>query len=236
MVVQAACLTVEGDHFMMIKKPWYQTALRWGQTNLTETDPQTCDIDWWREYWRQSRIHGIIVNAGGIVAYYPSSFELQYRAQWLGDRDLLGEFTAAAREDGLAVLARMDINRINDEFYTAHPSWVAVNVKGEPYQADGRYFTCINSDYYKVHIPEILKEIISKYHPDGFADNSWTGISRNSICYCEKCRQGFKHYSHEELPIAADWEDPVYRKWIKWSYTCRTENWDLFNQIMKEFG
>jgi hypothetical protein len=33
-------------------------------------------------------VQGVIINAGGIVAYYPSKFPLQYRAAFLKDRDL----------------------------------------------------------------------------------------------------------------------------------------------------
>src|SRR6478735_10330453 len=81
--------------------PWYRRTLRWGQTNITEIDPSRYDIPWWREYWRRTAIQGVIVNAAGIVAYYPSRYPLQYRALGLGDRDLFGELTRAARAQGL---------------------------------------------------------------------------------------------------------------------------------------
>ena len=52
--------------------PWYRRAYRWGQTNITEIDPTQHDIAWWREYWKRTEVQGVIVNSGGIVAYYPS--------------------------------------------------------------------------------------------------------------------------------------------------------------------
>src|SRR5690242_13267455 len=52
--------------------PWYRRAYRWGQTNITEKDPQQYDIDWWRGYWKRTAVQAVIINAGGIVAYYPS--------------------------------------------------------------------------------------------------------------------------------------------------------------------
>src|SRR6185437_10569813 len=76
--------------------PWYRTVLRWGQTNITERDPVRYDIPWWREYWKRTAIQGMIVNAGGIVAYYPSKFPLQHQAEFLNGRDLYGEIVAAA--------------------------------------------------------------------------------------------------------------------------------------------
>ena len=54
--------------------------MRWGQTNLTEVDPLRYDHAWWRRHWCRTRVQGVIVNAGGILAYYPSRFPLHRRA------------------------------------------------------------------------------------------------------------------------------------------------------------
>src|SRR5689334_7088168 len=69
-------------------EPWYRRARRWGQTSITEKDPVRYDIGWWREYWKKTQVDGVIVNAGGIVAYYPSKFPLHRRAEFLNGRDL----------------------------------------------------------------------------------------------------------------------------------------------------
>ena len=71
--------------------PWYRRTYRWGQTNITEKDPEQYDIAWWRQYWRRTCVQGVIINAGGIYAYYPSKFPLHHRAAGLGDRDLYGD-------------------------------------------------------------------------------------------------------------------------------------------------
>jgi hypothetical protein len=57
--------------------PWYRRAYRWGQTNITEKDPIRYDIPWWRAQWKRTQVHAVIINAGGIVAYYPSRYPLQ---------------------------------------------------------------------------------------------------------------------------------------------------------------
>jgi hypothetical protein len=216
--------------------PWYSRTRRWGQTNLNELDPLTYDAKWWRDYWRRTAVQGVIVNAGGIVAFYPSRFALHYRAAHLGDRDLFGEIVALAREEGLAVLARMDSNRADERFYQAHPDWFVVDAAGEPRRAGDRYLTCINSPYYKEYLPGILREIIDLYHPDGFTDNSWTGAGRDCICRCATCQHKFRDDTGYALPASADWDDPAYRRWIKWSYLCRMENWDLNNRVTQAHG
>ena len=124
--------------------PWYQRVLRWGQTNITERDPRQYDVAWWRQYWKQTQIQGVIINAGGIVAYYPSRFSLHRRAEFLGDRDLFGELARAAHEEGLAVLARMDSSRAHEEFYRAHPDWFAVDAGGKPIRAGEMFVACIH--------------------------------------------------------------------------------------------
>ncbi len=218
-------------------KPWYKTTRRWMQTNLTETDPLACDVDLWARQWDKNHIQGIIVNAGGIVAYYPSKNPLQYRAWTLGDRDLFKEFLDKAKEKGIAVLARMDVNRADEAFYKAHPDWFAVNREGKPYKTnDSRYFSCVNSGYYHSYIPGILQEIIELYHPQGFTDNSWAGMRMDKICYCPSCREKFKAQEGLELPEAVNFEDPVYRRWVRWSYGCRTDIWDLFNSVTRKYG
>ena len=123
-------------------------------------------------------MQGVIINAGGIFAYYPSKFPLHYRPAALGDRDLYGELARAAHEDGLAVLARMDSNRAHEAFHQAHPDWFAVDAGGKPYRAGELYVSCINSPYYEEYLPDVLREIIERSHPEGITDNSWSGLDR----------------------------------------------------------
>ncbi len=216
--------------------PWYRRTTRWGQTNITEKDPVNYDISWWRGYWKRTQIQGVIVNAGGIVAYYPSKVPLHRQAEYLGGRDLFGSLCKAAHEDGLAVFARMDSNRAHEEFYKAHPDWFAVDATGKPYKAGDLFITCINSPYYDSHIPAIMKEIISEYHPEGFTDNSWSGLGRDSICYCENCRKSFREKTGKEIPLKANWSDTGYRQWIRWNYERRLEIWDLNNRTTRTAG
>ncbi|NPV80257.1 MAG: Tat pathway signal protein [Firmicutes bacterium] len=216
--------------------PWYKRVYRWGQTNITELDPIRYDIDWWREHWRRTRVQGIIVNAGGIVAYYPSRYPEVHRALYLGERDLYGEIVCAAHEEGLAVLARMDSNRVHERFYIEHPDWCAIDAAGNPYKAGDLYITCINSGYYQEYLPAIIREIIERSHPEGIADNSFSGLDRNHICYCDNCARSFRKATGMDLPKVKDWESPVYRKWIEWNYARRLEVWDLNNQITKDAG
>ncbi|MGE5610807.1 MAG: beta-galactosidase [Bacillota bacterium] len=216
--------------------PWYRRTYRWGQTNITEIDPTRYDIAWWRQYWKRTEVQGVIINAGGIYAYYPSKFPLHHRPEALGDRDLYGELARVAHEDGLAVLARMDSNRTYEPFYRAHPDWFAIDANGKPYRSGEHYVSCISSPYYEEYLPGLLQEIIERSHPEGITNNSWSGLGRDNICYCQHCARRFREYGGKDLPKVHNWNDPVYRQWILWSYARRLEIWDLNNRVTKAAG
>jgi hypothetical protein len=161
---------------------------------------------------------------------------LQHQAEFLGGRDLYGELSKAAKDDGLAVLARMDSNRTSEDFFRAHPDWFARDAKGDPYRAADKYITCVNSPYYEEYIPNVLREIIDRSRPEGLTDNSWSGLGRDSICYCENCTRKFRDQVKQPLPTRKDWSNPVYRQWIDWNYGRRLEIWDLNNRVTKAAG
>ena len=97
----------------------------------------------------------------------------------------------------------MDCNRAAEDFFSAHPDWFARNASGNPYRAADKYVTCINSPYYDEYIPAVLTEIIERSHPEGFTDNSWAGLGRESICYCDNCARKFRDKTGQPLPEGA---------------------------------
>lgn len=224
------------EHEESIKTPWYRRTYRWGQTNINEEDPIRDDIEWWRKYWKETGVQGLVINAAGIVAYYPSKNPLEYRARFLKGRDLYGELTRVAHKDGLVVLARMDSNRAHENFYRLHPDWFAVDGAGRPYRAGDLYISCVDSPYYDDFIPDLLREVISWAQPEGVTDNSWSGLGRDEICYCPNSVKAFKKATGKELPRKKDWDDEVYRQWVKWSMARRMEIWDSFSQVTKKVG
>lgn len=216
--------------------PWYRRAARWGQTNITEADVDRYDIGWWRQHWKRTEVQGVIINAGGIFAYYPSKFPLHYRPPALKERDLFGELAKAAHDDGLAVLARMDSSKAHEPLYRAHPDWFAVDANGQPYRSGEFYLSCINGPYYDQWLPDIMREIIERSRPEGITDNIWSGVDRGSICYCDNCKARFRKYCDMNLPARRDWNNAAFRKWIEWSYARRIEQWEFNNRVTREAG
>jgi hypothetical protein len=224
------------ENLQLKELPWYRRVKRWGQINITLDTAANFDIAWWRNYWKKTQTQGIVLNAGGIYAYYPTKVPHHYRAPLLGDHDIFGDLCNAAHEDGLVVFARMDSGTVpTEEFYNAHPDWFSMNAEGKPFITDGRYRTCVNGPYYNEHIPAILAEIATLYKPEGFTDNSWAGLGINTPCYCENCKKSFRDKTGKEIP-KKNWDDKVFRDWVEWNYRRRSEIWDLFTRTSKAAG
>jgi len=131
----------------------------------------------------------LTVNACGIIAYYPTRIPGHWRSRWLGDRDLFGEFVAAAKGLCLHVLGRMDCAGVHRDFAYSHPDWLMVDKEGRPYQYRDveLYYTCPNSPYYRQYIPDIFREVLNTYDIDGFFDNGWPSLGSCSLirpCWC----------------------------------------------------
>ena len=140
-------------------KKWYERPYRSCQVNFTEVDPLLCDVAFFQKFWRDNHITCTVINAAGIVSYFPSQNPMVYRSSHLGNRDLFGEFIQAAKEEGLSTLARMDISKATEAFYQERPDCFARDIDGNPFKYLDRYLTCVNSPYYKEYIPGLLYSI-----------------------------------------------------------------------------
>ncbi|MBI3973327.1 MAG: beta-galactosidase trimerization domain-containing protein [Chloroflexi bacterium] len=211
-------------------EPWYVRPLRWMQLNTRANEVESFDVAWWGDYWARCRAEGVTVNAGGIVAFYPTDVPFHRRAPGVERRDLLGEIVAEARRRGLYVVGRLDPSQAHADAYQAHPEWFARRPGGAPYvnrppNGPLLYQTCANSSYHSEQIPRILREILTRYQLDGFLANAWDSIPRRrNVCYCESCRRRFAADTGHELPepLAAEWANPLWRRYVEWIYETKT--------------
>src|SRR5579872_643739 len=66
--------------------PWYARMRRCGQINYNERDPLTIDPEAWGDYWASLKVEAVLLNGGGIVAFYPTQVAYHHRSQFLGTR------------------------------------------------------------------------------------------------------------------------------------------------------
>ncbi len=218
-------------------KPWYATMRRCGQLNLNERDPLTLDVEAWMDYWASLKVNAILINGGGIVAFYPTKVPYQHRSEFLGTRDLFGELAAAARKRGIRVVARMDPNYAYQEALEAHPEWFERNrdgsVRRQP-ECPWLFKTCMFSTYFTEQMPAIYREMNDRYSPDGFFTNGWPSTGALEVCYCPACQKIYKEQTGGIPPETTDAESAVYRKYYEVYMDRIAQVWKLWNGIAQE--
>ena len=218
-------------------RPWYETMRRCGQINVNERDPLTFDVDVWMNYWASLKIDAILLNGGGILAFYPTEVPYHHRSQFLGSRDLFGEMVAGAKRRGFRVVARMDCNLAYEEAFRAHPEWFQRNRDGSVRTHDESpwlYRTCMFSAYFTEQMPAIYREINRCYPVDGFFTNGWPSTWVLDVCHCENCQKVYRDKVGGIPPDQTDASNPLYRKYYDVYMDRVLEVWRLWNTVAKE--
>lgn len=218
-------------------QPWYSVMRRCGQINFNERDPLTLDADAWMDYWASLKVDAVLLNGGGILAFYPTQVPYHHRSQFLGSRDLFGDAAAAAKRRGLRVVARMDCNFSYAEALQAHPEWFERNTDGSVRTHDEcswLYKTCMFSTYFTEQMPAIYREIASRYAVDGFFTNGWPSTGAPEVCACANCQAIVRERVGGVPPEHPDGSSPLYRKYYEVAMERILEVWKLWDAVAKE--
>jgi len=221
------------------QQPWHAVMRRCGQVNLNERDPQTMRVAEWMEYWASLRVDALLLNGGGIVAYYPTEVPHHHRSEFLGSRDLFGELVAASRARGMRVVARMDCNYAYEEALKAHPEWFERNRDGSPRphgESTWLFKTCMFSPYFTEQMPAIYREINQRYQVDGFFTNGWPSTGALTVCYCESCLRVYREQVGAIPPESTDATSAAYRKYYDLFMTRLLDIWHQWDDVVKEGG
>ena len=217
-------------------KPWYKTMRRCGQINYNERDPLTIDANAWGDYWASLKVDAVLLNGGGIVAFYPTQIPYHHRSEFLGTRDLLGEMVTAMKRRGMRAVARMDCNLAYEDALKAHPEWFERNRDGSPrphVESPWLFSTCMFSSYFTEQMPAIYREIGQHYPVDGFFTNGWPSAGALRVCFCENCRRLYDQLGGVP-PEETDASNPLYRKYYQ-AYMDRVlAIWRLWDQVVRE--
>jgi hypothetical protein len=171
---------------------WYQRLRRCAQHNLNEYDPQVLEIEPWIEYWASLKLDCLVLTGGGFMAFYPTRLADHHKSQFLGNRDLFGDYLKAAKKRGIRVVARIETNWQHEDVLKSRPDWFERDEKGNPSPNEESpyvYHTCIFSTFHEEQVPAIMREIGSLYDVDGFFTNSWPNNGSPHACYCKSCQR-----------------------------------------------
>jgi len=207
------------------EEPWFNKAMRWGQLAFVENDPGLYDPDFWLDYFRKAHIDGVLLSAGGIVAFYPTEIPLHHRSDRLGNLDTLGYLVSECRKMNMTVILRTDPHAVRQNVYDAHPDYIAVTADGKkrPHWArPDLWVTCALGPYNFDFMNKVNIEIMQRYQPEGIFSNRWSG---HGVCYCEHCKKNFKAATGLDLPTGTNRLDPAYQQWNDWQTDRLKELW-----------
>lgn len=213
---------------------WFDKGMRWAQLAFVENDPGNYNPDFWLDYFRRTKVDGVLLSAGGIVAFYPTKIPHHHRSAWMGNTDPLGYMVKECRKMNMSVVLRTDPHATRQDMYDAHPDYISVTADGQKrrhWANPELWVTCAYGPYNFDFMTEVNKEIMQLYKPDGIFSNRWSG---HGICYCEHCKKNFKDATGLDLPNSAERLDPTYIKWSEWRTKRLREVWFLWDAEIRK--
>jgi hypothetical protein len=210
---------------------WKQNNLRVIQTNLPDYEAATLNPDSLVADLLHFSANTLIINAGGIMAFYPTKLDLQYTNPYMKP-NMLGDVVRKCHEKGIKVIVRFDFSRVHESIFKAHPDWCYISPKGERIINTNMYAVSINAPYVQQGAFKIMGEVMDLYPIDGIFLNmpgyqvnnayegKYLGIDQN-----EADKKRFYEYSHGlSLPIEENPTDPAYIKYLEFKkYT--SDDW-----------
>jgi hypothetical protein len=203
---------------------WWQRPNRVLLVNLREGDEPKIDAEHLVRDVQSFGATAFCINGGGIVAFYQTRIAEHRLSSGLGGRDLLAEVIPAAHRAGLHVLARIDPSCAPKALANEHPEWFTRDRSGNFCEVSEHYVTCPTAAYYHERIPEVVREILTRYDADGIWNNQGKFAAWDTgPCYCNTCRTLFREASGADIPLEENWSDPLWRRYNQWRYERITE-------------
>ncbi|MTE25074.1 hypothetical protein, partial [Microbacterium sp. ZXX196] len=87
---------------------WKKNNLRVIQTNLPAYEAATLNPDSLLKALENFSANTLLINAGGIMAFYPSDLDFHYRNPFLKNNNMLADVVRKCHEKGIRVIVRFD--------------------------------------------------------------------------------------------------------------------------------
>ncbi len=155
---------------------------------------------------------GIAPGLGHLTTFATSRFA-QYPA--LEGWDLIRNYLPYARQEGIHVLAYLNMHWYSHEFAAEHRDWEQLLADGRPYGAvhplygSGTTF-CVNSGW-RAWACELIAEAARTGIDGVFLDGP---VLFPGCCYCAACRRAFAAQYGEEPPPGEDWSAPQWKAFV----------------------
>jgi hypothetical protein len=201
--------------------PWWKSnRLRVIQVNLPDYEAATLHADSLVEDLVNYSANTVIINAGGIMAFYPTKLPFHYTNPHMKP-NTLGHVVKKCHDKNIKVIVRFDFSRVHESIFKVHPDFCYISPTGERIINTNMYAVSINGPYVQQHAFDIIQEVLDLYPIDGIFLNMPGYQTRNAyegkyhgIDQNEYEKIAFKKFSGNELPIKEDKDDPVFQKYL----------------------
>lgn len=200
---------------------WKQNNLRVIQTNLPAYEAATLNPDSLLKDLEACSANTLLINAGGIMAFYPTKLSFHYTNPYMKG-NMLGDVIQRCHQRGIKVIVRFDFSRVHESIFKAHPDWCYISPKGERIINTDMYVVSINAPYVQDCAFKIIEEVIDNYAIDGIFLNmpgyqvnnpyegKYHGIDQN-----EADKKRFAQYSNGlTLPTEENKANAVFQKYL----------------------
>ncbi|MDX2249136.1 MAG: hypothetical protein SF052_20280 [Bacteroidia bacterium] len=198
---------------------WKKNNLRLMQTNLPAYEA-ALNPDSLLKDLQGFSANTLIINAGGIMAYYPTRLPFHYINPWMKE-NMLREVIEKCHAQDIRVIVRFDFSRLHRSIFEQHPDWCYISASGERIINDDMYLTTVNAPYLQEKAFEIIAEVMEMfpidgiflnmpgYHTSNAYEGKYYGIDQN-----EWDKKSFAAYSGgKKLPLKEDSTDPLFQQY-----------------------
>lgn len=162
----------------------------------------------------------LIINAGGIMAFYDTQLEVHYRNPYTIPGEL-GRIVQRCHDQGIRVIVRFDFSRADKRIFEKHPDWFYISPNGERINNADKYVVSIHGPYVQEKAFDIIREVLDSFPVDGIFLNMpgyqtsnayegvYMGIDQNSY----DRRAFYKWSGGQQLPLKEDKQDSIFLKY-----------------------
>jgi hypothetical protein len=207
----------------------HERPLRIYHPNARAFEMESLDVKSFIADCKATGAEAVVVSAGGIYAFYPSSVKYHHVSPISGKRNLLGETADEARRQNLKVIARVDFSRARADVFKDHPEWFRRDARGQPFAQGGDYYsTCTLGGYRNEGFAyAVIQEMQKLYGVHGFHLNAGSFPT----CYCRTCVAAYGG----PLPADEQTTDPaVWRKYLQWRREAHSKQLAGYYRVMRE--
>ncbi len=201
---------------------WKRNNLRVIQTNLPDYEAGTLNPDSLVKDLVDFSANTLLINAGGIMAFYPTKLDFQYTNPFMKP-SMLGDVIRKCHQKGIKVIVRFDFSRVHESIFKAHPDWCYISPKGERIINTDMYVVSINAPYVQEKAFKIIGEVMDNFPIDGIFLNmpgyqvnnpyegKYHGIDQNPAD-----QKRFSEFSNGlTLPKEENKADPLFQKYAE---------------------